>query len=186
MSPILRNGLLSKDESILNSCLPNNRLIFEHWITLDPQKMYPYQYGWILVWFALSVTTLGIGIQSHIETCPAQPMIPIYLIGNFYWFNNVLVINPPKSWRVLSANHTFFIVMGVFGLCSILHILVALENGPTKMVILGSLIWCFVIGGWLIYGSLVVYDRQSGQCFAYTKAYIATLLSKLTLLNNYV
>ena len=151
---------------------------------MDGSKIFNPKYlGWILVWFTLSVTTLGLGIQSHIETCLAQPMIPIFLIGNFYWFKNELVINPPKSWWVLSANHTFFLVMGVLGLCSILHILVALENGPTSTVILGAFIWCFAIGGWLIYGSWVVYDSSKSEQ-QYEKAFIATLLSKLKQLNN--
>ena len=39
----------------------------------------------VAVLFVQEVTTLGLGIESYMhETCPAQPMLSIYMIGNFY------------------------------------------------------------------------------------------------------
>ena len=90
---------------------------------------------------------------------------------------------------MVGANHTFFIVTGVAGLCFVLHLVVTLKSNsdPAKaLCCIGTSIWCVVYGGWLIYGSTIVYEMHSGssQCSASVKANTATLLSKLTLLNN--
>ena len=127
------------------------------------------------VWFVWNATMLGLGIWwSQIETCPAQPMLPIYMIGNLYLFNLLLLIDPPKSWWVLTAN--LFIVMGVAG------ILMVVAGDAFEYL---SVIGCFMLG-WLIYGSVIVfgmdsitYENQSHcQYSAYMFAYIATVFCK--------
>ena len=90
----------------------------------------------------------------------------------------------------MGSNCTLFIVMGVAGLCFVLHIVVTLKSNSDSAKVLcciGASIWCVVYIGWLIYGSTIVYEMHSSssQCSASVKANTATLLSKLTLLNNY-
>ena len=93
----------------------------------------------------------------------------------------------------------FFIVMGVVGLCPFLYfILVALTWGDGwgvgRMfcgICFSIVIGCFLLG-WLIYGSVMVFSMKSDEdqsqpdnCqSANMSAYIVTVISKFTLLNN--
>ena len=95
----------------------------------------------------------------------------------------------------MGANHTFFIVMGVVGLLPLLNwIWLELtkgeeEEGVCYVVLCGLCfsipIGCFLLG-WLIYGSVIVFGMttEPDNCSAYMSAYIVTVISKFTLLNN--
>ena len=99
----------------------------------------------------------------------------------------------------MGANHTFFIVMGVVGLLPLLNwIWLELtkgeeEEGVCYVVLCGLCfsipIGCFLLG-WLIYGSVIVFGMEDPpqpdncQYSTYKSAYIVTVLSKFTLLNN--
>ena len=82
--------------------------------------------------------------------------------------------------------------MGAVVLCTFLYTILVFQRNKGAWIVVthGFSVWivsgCFLLG-WLIYGSVILFGMKTYedcQYSAYMSAYIVTVISELTLLNN--